>query len=286
MRGVVCVSSCGGAVVWCVYLLFWCRVLSPRVASVLSCCHVLVGGVFFLCWRFGADLRRVVVRCVLSCCVALRWPASGRLPPCLPRCFFCCCAVPRVLRYSVPRPALCVVLCLCWAWDLGPCCPARCCAASCGAVFVVPCCRLLLCGVLSSSVLCLVVLWCSGLFVSVWCSAVVCLAVWFCCVALCGCARVKCAALLGAASCRGDSRWSLLSASFWPVAACLVSWGGAFWCAVLGSRAVLPCCTACDVLFAHPRAPFCGALCPVLCCAVLACLSDFFLCGGLLPLLR
>ena len=138
-----------------------------------------VRGIFL--FFFSAALFVVVCfsRCPFCCFFFLpvvRWGVGL----CVCVCGVCWCVVLLALR-SVVRCVLCLVLCgvLVPGWVLAPGCPAQCCAWLCWAVFVVPCCRVLLCSPLVVFfALFRAFPWWSVLFWSVWCSAVVCLAVW------------------------------------------------------------------------------------------------------------
>ena len=72
---------------------------------------------------------------------------------CAVRCRFVCLWLWVVLVCGTVGAAVCGAFCvlcgmLVLGWDFVPCCPARCCAWSCLAVFVVFCCRVLLCSLL------------------------------------------------------------------------------------------------------------------------------------------
>ena len=174
-------------------------------------------------------------------------------------------------------PVLCGVLVLGWA--LAQCRPARFCAGSCCAAFVVLCRRVLLCSLpvfffFSFFALFLAFWWCSGLFLSVLCSAVVRLAVRRA-LSLCVLVLVS-AALCRLVLCCAVVRLLVLCCVIGFAAvlgSCLASSAAVAGCcalSLLGRGAVASCCAACGPGVVLPCAVFLGAslfVAPlVLCC--------------------
>ena len=175
----MCLSAC--LVLLCILLRCWCAVLVPCVSV---CCAVLVPALL----RFLL-LRRGALCFMLPCCAVLA-------------CFRSRAFLLAVLLIWVPCGAPCFVLLgagLCVLsgaalalglgyWSVGR--PGALCLAALVLLFhaVVD----FVCGLLLLSVLCLAVLWCTGLFRPVLCSALVSLPVSCVCVLRCSFALVSC----------------------------------------------------------------------------------------------